>query len=224
VPPSYRRSTGEPYLFVQGSWDDLDRLPAIKPGALSMLDQPTSTGATPRPLHAIREGARNNTLTRSLASHLARRVTDVETEAELVEIAREFNTRYCDPPDHDRVVVKTARSIWRYKLEGRIWELGGEAHVHTGKSVFDKIMAHDNGAEALALDLALRFAHGARHEPFAVSPRAMARDGTIPGWSEYKYRNARSTLVDAGRLILVRKGGSRDGDASKFRFPERQAK
>src|SRR5262249_46635913 len=35
VPPSFRPSTGVPYRFERGDWDDLVRLPVAKPGSLS---------------------------------------------------------------------------------------------------------------------------------------------------------------------------------------------
>ena len=44
VPPSVRPSTGIPYDFERGTWDDLDRLPRAKPGSLSF--QFSGTGSS----------------------------------------------------------------------------------------------------------------------------------------------------------------------------------
>ena len=164
---------------------------------------------------------RNDTLTRSLASHLARRLTVVDTEADLIAIARYFNATYCDPPDHDAKVVKTARQIWRYKLEGRIWELGGEAHVQTSRSTFDRLKVN---ADAWVLDTQLRFDHGARDEPFAIVPEAMAEQQVIPGWGWRRYRNARAALLDLGCLEQVRQGGRRKHDPNLYRLRQRPRK
>ena len=55
-PPSFRRSTGLPYVFKRGTWDDLDRLPFSPcPGSLSLHFGETGAGELP-----VRRGQRNN--------------------------------------------------------------------------------------------------------------------------------------------------------------------
>ena len=180
--------------------------PSSRAGALSPAEPPRPR-ALPTPLTAVREVVRNDTLTRCLASHLARRLTVVDTEADLIAIASHFNATYCDPPDHDAKVVKTARQIWRYKLEGRIWELGGEAHVQTSRSTFDRLKVN---ADAWVLDTQLRFRPWRPRRTFRHCPRSHGRTAGHSGLGWRRYRNARAVLLDLGCLEQVRQGGRRN--------------
>jgi hypothetical protein len=52
----------------------------------------------------------------------------------------------------------------------------------------------------------LRLAHGARcsrGETFAITPKAMAAAGTIPGFTKYMIETCRDMLLDAGLINLI---------------------
>jgi hypothetical protein len=65
----------------------------------------------------------------------------------------------------------------------------------------------------------LRANHSKRDGPFAVAPRAMARDQVIPGWSEYRTRQALKAALQLGWLKLVYKGGHGLHDPSLYELP-----
>ena len=64
----------------------------------------------------------------------------------------------------------------------------------------------DHASDAFMLLARLRNKHSARcerGETFAICPDAMARDGTIQGWSRKKYERARDLLIEAGLVLRV---------------------
>ncbi|MGC2415971.1 MAG: bifunctional DNA primase/polymerase [Stellaceae bacterium] len=207
VPPS-ARSNGKPYTFLRGSWADLAALPAIREGALAGRRQP----GDPVRLRAIGEGRRNNTLFRALLKR-APHCDDLE---QLVDKARTINDD-CDPSLSDAEVEKTARSAWRYEQEHRNW-VGASPRAITTAAEIAALDIRPNAADAVYLLTKLKLAHGARAQPFAASPPAMARAGIAPGWAHARYRYALVALVAGGVLDIVHKGGSRVGDARLYAF------
>jgi Bifunctional DNA primase/polymerase, N-terminal/Primase C terminal 1 (PriCT-1) len=151
-------------------------------------------------LPGVPEGRRDSSLFVFLKDH-AGHCANFE---ELLALAFEFNAS-CSPPNNPARVRLTATSVWeRYHLAGRIWQKGEEARVQTRRSAFDQIKSH---SDAYVLETELRFAHGARDEPFAMVPEAMAAAQLIPGWTKHRYREARCILLRLGRIEL----GSRPG-------------
>ncbi len=216
VPPSVRPSgphAGKLYSFVEGGWDDVARLPAIRPGSLPELARATP-GARPAP---IPDGTRHKDLLRHALKH-ARGCGNFD---DLLDKVRWIN-ECCVPPLPEADVVKATRSAWNYEREGRNFAPGekGRAMV-TYESEFAILAPAAGGTDAMALLLLLRSRHFDKPH-FAVSPEGMARDRTIPGWTERRIRRARDTLADLGFLAVVSRGGSRPGDAKQFSFADRQ--
>ena len=197
VPPSLRpsgRHAGKAYTFVNGSWDDLHRLPTLK--AAVLLDGP-----------AVYDGARNNTL----FCFLLRQVRTCDTLDDLVDVARTFNSN-CIPPMLDAQVVKTARSAWQFEDEDRNW-LGGPARATFTVNDIDRLAAKP---DAFALFAKLKVTHLARRNPFALDARAMYRDNVMPGWSRNRYMATTNWLVESGDLVRVHQGGKRPRDPSFY--------
>jgi hypothetical protein len=119
-------------------------------------------------------------------------------------------------PFPDGEICKVAESVWRYELEGRNWA-GREPRVSTTKSEYNLIVGEKHGSDALALLIKLRLSHWNRPE-FALSLKAMAGAGVIPGWSVSRYRNARVVLVRCGLIVESNRGGRGAGDACRFTF------
>jgi hypothetical protein len=98
VPPSVRPSTGRPYAFSRGSWDDLRSLPVFSEPKREPMHRPSS--------QPVEEGHRNQHLFRALL-HRAR---GCETLGELENIATVLNERDCSPPLLWAEVVAVTRS------------------------------------------------------------------------------------------------------------------
>jgi hypothetical protein len=110
--------------------------------------------------------------------------------------------------------VKVAKSVWGYEQAGENWAGKGARAVVTAAHL-DMLITN---TDALALWLVLRMNHGARVEPFAVSPKAMAKANVVPGWGVARYRAARTWLVAQGFLVVIYRGGGGPGDAWMFKF------
>jgi hypothetical protein len=217
VPPSVRRAgphAGKCYDFICGSWDDLPHLPKVKTGSLPLAVQAgkddAPAGQSLHLLQAVGEGRRNTTLFKTLL-RVARHCDDVDA---LVDVAEGLNEA-CLPPLPASELVRVAQSAWSYEETGKNWAGKGARVVVTAGHL--EILA--TNVDALALCLLLRMNHGARAEPFAVSPKAMAEANLIPGWGPKRYSAARAWLVAQGFLVVVHEGGTGPGDAWLYRFP-----
>ncbi|MBT4007625.1 MAG: hypothetical protein HOF05_11290 [Rhodospirillales bacterium] len=204
VPPSVRQNgqhEGKPYQFVTGSWDDLPRLPKILPGALNRV--------TPTPLGAVKQGWRNT----SLFKALLRQAHHCDNETDLIDVAKTINDDFPDPlPEAE--VIKTAKSAWDIHARGENWS-GKEARFQITRSAYNALSPDSN---ALNLFHCLQFSHGARSEPFAVSPKAMRKANVIPGWGVDRYTNARNKLESMGAIKCIYRGGRKPHDPSMFTF------
>jgi hypothetical protein len=212
VPPSVRPSgpyAGRAYEFIEGSWDDLDRLPVVRPGSLSG-PRPVNDG--PTSVRAIKKGYRNNTLFRALLKH-ARFCDDFRT---LFDVAETINTDAFEPPLPAAEVAKTVASVWAYQVSGRN-RVAKEPSVEITLSEWERLAAHENGADGMLLLPKLRFVHW-DNERFAASPKAMYEAQVIPGWGHNRYRKGLAALTDTEILSVLHPGGRGAGDPRLFSF------
>jgi hypothetical protein len=208
VPPSVRPSgtyAGHAYKFLAGSWNDLARLPRIRPGAYLVTD------VAPARLQAVKQGHRNDVLFRSLLRH-AKGCDDIEA---LYDIAETLNSDFL-PPLPTAEIAKTVLSAWEYEATCRNW-VRHESRVVTLKSEWEKLRQHRDGSDALLLLEGLRFAHW-NHETFAVSAKAMWLAQFVPGWGHQRYRKAITALGETGFLVVIHAGGRGEGDPRLFAF------
>jgi hypothetical protein len=201
-------------VLTEGSWDELPRLPSIRPGALNRVSS-HEIEISDR-LNAVRPGRRNDFLFRALLRS-APHCDDFEA---LLDCARTMAARHFVDEFHnaftDAEIIKVATSAWSYEATGRNW-VGQEARMHITASEYDALAAHRNGADALFFLTKLRFVHWDRPE-FAISPKAMQGSQVIPGWAHGRYRNARDTLIECGILRMVNEGGCGPKDACLCAF------
>jgi hypothetical protein len=212
LPPSPHPSGGA-YRWIPGRapWDVA---PAKAPDwLLELATKPEAAKppATVTQLRAVTEGVRNKTLFRLCL----RQAVSCDTQAELLDRALATNGDFL-PPLSAAEVRLTVASAWSYETTGRNW-VGRGAHVYTTKDDLDVFRACPNGVNAMALDLVLRLEHGAREEPFAVVPTAIAAANLLPGLGWRRILAARETCVALGRLKLVRKGRGR-GNPNLYRL------
>lgn len=210
VPPSFRRSTGNPYVFERGNWDDLARLPVARPGSLSHSEPQMGHGVL-----LVPRGRRNDTLFRR-ALREARCCDDADA---LVDVVCTLNDQLQDPLS-EQEALKIAMNAWRYESSGENW-VGREARAIIPRSLIMQFAPLKNGGDALMLYSLLQTVHGVRDlrgEPFAVAPAAMTKANVMGSWSARRLRNARQVLLDAAVLQRVKSGGAFKGDCSLFRF------
>jgi hypothetical protein len=165
----------------------------------------------------VHEGCRNAHLFRELLRH----ARGCGSFGELEAAARLINERDCEPPLPWAEVGKVARSAWDVHDRGDNW-VGREPRVVVRES--DHLALLDR-PEALTLWMLLRFEHQGLNTPFALSfalsAKAMAGAGVIPGWSARRYRKARDVLLERGFLTERHKGGRGSGDPDLFSLADR---
>jgi len=223
VPPSVRPSgahAGKAYTFLEeSSWDDLARLPPIKPGSLSertrtaeiILSSERAPGGQVVQLGAVDIGYRNSTLFR----HALRQAPSCGSEQELLEVGIEINANF-NPLLERSEVAKTISSAWGYEVRGENWVGLRQANASAFKH--PDLAAYPDSALLCRILKRANGARDARGEPFAASPKRMANAQVIPGWGPQRYRRALTVLVEFGFLIIVHRGGRYVGDARKFAF------
>ncbi|HXX82880.1 MAG TPA: bifunctional DNA primase/polymerase [Casimicrobiaceae bacterium] len=123
VPPSFNRLNGRSYDFEVGSWDDLSRLPKIRPGALDLVTPRGSRSDSASILAAVAQGQRNAWLFRAVM-HFAVQGADLDT---ILNHARTCNST-CDPPLPEEEVRRVAESAWKMTARGDNW-IGREQRV-----------------------------------------------------------------------------------------------
>jgi hypothetical protein len=212
APPSMRPSgqhAGKGYVFASGDWNDLTRLPTLKDGS---LDARTGT-ANVTTVRSVPRGKRNDFLFKTLM----RAAKGCDTFEDLMDVATNIADQHFeqrpDDPFTSAEVEKTVRSVWEeYELKGRNWA-GTKGTVQlTG----DDINALEGKGDALMLLATLRLNHANRPTGFALSPKAMTKANTIPGWTAPRYRLNRDYLIAKGFLRRTHKGGRRPGDAGQY--------
>lgn len=111
------------YAFIEGSLDEIDRLPVMRgldPGMYRPRAAPALTITTPKGAadeYSAPEGIRNTALWRFCMQQMA--ITNDDIDA-IVAAARIRNATYT-PPLEDTEVVTTASSAWGYTKSGRNW-------------------------------------------------------------------------------------------------------
>jgi hypothetical protein len=208
VPPSFRRSTGVPYEFERGSWDDLDRLPNADLKNLSI------DGSRFESIQAAK-GTRNDKLFRFALRETQR----CDNELALRDALLTVNSQL-DEPLSAAEVERIAYSAWGYQTRGENW-VGSESRAVIPKSITTLLVTSGNGPDGLLLYTALQHAHGAgavRHKEFAISAKAMSAARTLGSWSAARVRRARDTLLACSLIEQTHQGGRGAGDPDLFKL------
>lgn len=207
APPSVG-SNGR-YEIIQGTLEDLDRLPTMRPtggnvnhgtqiserDALGVTHKLSETNEENTSHIATRSIKRNETLWRHCMK-VARGCANLE---ELMDAAIEYNNAEFYPPLPPDEVLKIVASAWSYELEGKNWfGLGGRV-------VFDvetiDIVATKN-PYAVALLLVLKRHHDGQDTFYLANSTAKTF-----GWSVNTFKNARDRLVELGFIRCIHPGG-----------------
>lgn len=197
APPSISRKGA--YTFAQGSLDDLDRLPVMRG---------VSPKAVANPSARLRQGDGRNT---ALFQHCMIQAPHCDDFDALLDVACTFASDQFADVMTDAEIIKTARSAWGYQERGENWMAGGRQRAQL--DVFDQ------RPEAYLILSKLRWAHSARAEPFAFSPKALADAEFITGRTDWRwYRSVRNFLQSNGYLIQVHEGGKHKGDPHLFKL------
>jgi hypothetical protein len=202
APPSIHDS-GNRYAIDGGSgWEMLGDLPRPDVDALrKFIDGRARVTNTSR--GSMRDGSRKQYLNDQLCRHACA----CDCFAELLDVARTLNQDFADQglaPLGDEVIVDRARKVWADAEAGKLKAWVGRTGVARAEaSEIEQLACLDarRGPDAFMLLMRLRVAHTARcqrGETFAITPKAMAREQTIPCWSVNRFVHSRDLLLAAG--------------------------
>jgi Bifunctional DNA primase/polymerase, N-terminal/Primase C terminal 1 (PriCT-1) len=202
VAPPSRVKQGE-YQFIEGSLDDLDRLPVLNnaPAPNAVLSSLRDVSGTP----GVQRGNRNNTLFAMLGRE-ARHVDDFET---LLDVGRTRNSEFAEPLD-DGEVVKVAASVWKMHCEGRN-RFGRYGAYHSLETV-DQLAT--TNPDALALLSVLKANNG----PNNIFPIANAIVNSKIALGRHRFAKARKDLIEA-HLVQQVSPNTRN-HAAQYRWPK----
>jgi Bifunctional DNA primase/polymerase, N-terminal/Primase C terminal 1 (PriCT-1) len=176
APPS--RGTTTNYRIIEGSLEDLDKLPTLQNFVAP------STG------EVISTGRRNN----ALWEHCMRQCRSCDDFGALLDVAETFNTQTLSPPLAADEVMKAARSAWQATARGenRFGQIGAFLSVAETKSMI-------SDPHLLAL-LAWLKAQNSPNSQFLIA------DGlaVVLGWSLPQLRRCRRLLVESGFVQMIR--------------------
>jgi hypothetical protein len=188
------------YAFIQGSLDDLERLPVMR-GLDSVLYSSASSQipatlpkGKPEDEHSVLEGIRNDTLWRFCMQQL--RITDADIDA-IVAAAIVRNTTF-KPPLPESEAVKIATSAWKRTAQGRNWFGNGTVALQ-----------HDE-VDELPQDAAWLLMKLRRHNWGREFIIAQAMAETLE-WTVKRLIAAKVELERRGKIRCIRnqKGGNR---------------
>jgi hypothetical protein len=201
VAPPSRVKQGQ-YQFIEGSLDDLDRLPVLNnaPAPNATLSLRNISG-TP----GVQRGNRNDPLFAILGRE-AHHVDDPET---LLDVGRTRNSEFAEPLD-DREVVKVAASVWKLQCEGR--NRFGRFGAYHSLEIVDQLAT--TNPDALALLSVLKANNG----PNNIFPIANAMANSKIAFRRHRFAKARKTLIEAGLVEQV--SPNTRNHAAQYRWPK----
>jgi hypothetical protein len=190
--------TGTGYRIIQGSLDDLDRLPTLRYTC-------GNTDAAGTGWKSLRRGdGRNDDLYR----HLMRAALSSPNADALAAEAIERAKGYADPIEPEEA-LRTAASAWRATAEGRN-RFGRHGAFVAPEEAADLIAAPC----ALAMLTYLR-ANNAPGRTFLVA-NGLLDAGSFKSWSRRDFKSARQTLIERGMIVPTSR--PKPGVAVSYRF------
>lgn len=204
APPS--RSPLGSYQIIEGSLDDLERLPRLQNLFLDLSTKEAAKDAANEP-ERVHEGKRNNTLWR----FCMRAAHSCDSEAQLLEQARQYAAETFTPSLPDSEIIKVVGSAWRKTARGENYVGSKSSYVRIDSDEINELMAANQ--DSLLLLMLLRNYHRDR-ERFIV---ANAMHESL-GWGLNRFRAARKALEDQGKIVMVQKATSATG-AAHYSWP-----
>jgi hypothetical protein len=193
APPSIVEGRGE-YVFMEGSLDDIERLPYMRSDML--LKQPAANSNVAM-LHTMVDGSgRNN----ELWKRAMRAARGAENEHHLRLILNGFNNEFLEPLGEGEL-DRIAQSAWGYQTTGRN-RYGGPPTFNLDIATLEEFSVCP---DALFIWGKLHIAHWWRHGGKFQLTKALA---ISLGWDKRRFNKAVDFLVEHGCLEIVRHGRS----------------
>jgi hypothetical protein len=197
------------YEFIEGSLDDLNRLPVLRGLPSNIYVKAKPEGFVP---DGAPEGERNVGLwrfcMRAAAETRGRNLTESERFNLVLKAAVDFNAQ-CQPPLDQGEVMETAGKAWDYERRGNNW-FGSESWRPLPRSEAVRMICEDLDAFALCSFLQIHQSPGSEF---------MIANGLadVLGWTRKRLSEARSRLIERGTVLQV-KGHSNFTGAALYKW------
>ena len=191
VAPPSRLAKGS-YQIIQGTLDDLDRLPTMRQSA-----------ATAKATTGIPKGKRNVALWR----HCMRNAHHCDDFDALLDVARTFNED-CLPPLEEAEVMRTAQSAWGYTERGE-----NRFGQHGAWFPADEVTNLVYDEQDVFLLLAFLRSHNGPQSTFMITNDGLAR---LLRWRSERVAIARRRLIELGYIVMLKQAGR--GHPALFRW------
>jgi hypothetical protein len=190
VAPPSTTASGR-YEFIDGSLDDLARLPVMQP-----LEQPTgrsdNDNASASPLRGMREhDGRNTALFRAIGPAARQLFAARDSRDALFELAMKHNNEASEPMAVGEV-SKMVDSVWQMTCEGHNWVGDHDRRKH-------ELSLFKDDTDALYLLEHLRVTEG-------ISAQFWIANGLADqfGWRRHRLASARQRIVDLGFVQQIK--------------------
>lgn len=200
VAPPSRGSKGD-YAIIQGSLDDLERLPRLR------LSQ-GPVAASYAPGDRVRQGNRNDALWKACMTH----APCCAGWEDLMGFAMKANQDMFYEPLPDDEVIKVVASAWAKEASGENF-FGGRKGLIIGHDQLDRVLL-EGGPDPFLLLTILKRHHWGRE---FVCANAMAETMPPHGWTRQRFAAARRKLEQIGEILMLRPAIKGVGPAT-YRF------
>ena len=180
-----------------------------------------------KPYIRLRDGSRKL----GLNDRLVANVWSCASQDGLIDRAfllnEEIGRIHSDGPLPVEEVMEVVRAVWRDRENGTIerWEGCGSLQKRSRLEMLHLCkLDPKHGPDAFVLLQVLRDEHSARcrrGETFSITPTAMAKAGSIPGWTRERFEHARDLLLAAGyieRVVDFKRNSAAGRLAGEFRL------
>lgn len=213
APPS--QGSKAPYQFIQGSLDDLDRLPTMRdPEGLAKAEKAAQKLSSNS--GKIGQGNRRT----ALFKFLCKQANYCDTIDDLTDVAFGYANETIDRNDGhhfaDAEIIAQVRHVWDLTEKGINIAGKGKAIV-TSHADFDRLA--NLGPDAVFLEMMLRRHHWGKDREFVI---ANAMRETMPGgaWTEKRFANVRKALLEAGIIEMTKPATRHTPGYYRFRVDE----
>jgi Bifunctional DNA primase/polymerase, N-terminal len=190
APPSEIK--GGAYEIIQGSLDDLDRLPVMRGVEdFARIARGSKARTELQAWSKMRAGDGRN---RALFLECMRQARHCDDYGALLDVATTINNDMLEPMS-DAEVARAATSAWGYEERGQNWCGIGKAVVTTHDEIDGLLM---QAPDAFLLLQVLRRHHWGREFCIANDMHRMM------GWRRQRFTAARRRLIDEGLIIETR--------------------
>ena len=208
IGPHSRHPNGGEYHFLTGSFWELSDLPKIKDGALRFEPTRAPKETSSKPRAEMIDGDGRNSMTFDFLRSVGKRASSWN---KLLSEAHSYNQGFGEPMN-EAEIVKTAKSVWDMRLEGRLVAPGDGPYARVPTRHKQELADHK---AAYILYDHLLTSHIGRRKEFVIAPEKLAK---ILSCAPNTVRDAVRYMSAREYLVRTHVGGKGKNDPHEYQF------